>query len=195
MDTKGTLRVKGYQFLTEDDADKARLDARKIDYLKSHTTGMGEVTALSAVYQKAIDNKIFTTPVGWSYLYGLREKMLELGTPENSITPIPVKIPMSITATTPQVQPISMPAPVQVEKKRIAPVHLVSYIANGILVLLVVVMFIVAYLGETNNVLNYKRNITNQYASWEEQLKEREAAVREKESELGIRPGVEATNQ
>ena len=179
------LTVNGYHFLTAEDAEKARLDARKIEYLKKHTASMQDANSLAAVYQKAIDSKVFTTIVGWSYLYELRQKMIALGTPEDAIVPIPVKLPLANVAA-PAEQAKTVQIPVQVEKKQFVPIHLVSYIANGLLLLLVIVMFIVAYLGETNNVLNYKRNITNQYASWEEQLKEREAAIREKEASLGI---------
>lgn len=180
-----TLTVNGYHFLTAEDAEKARLDARKIDYLKTHTASMKDANSLAAVYQKAIDSKVFTTIVGWSYLYELRQRMIALGTPEDAIVPIPVK-PLVTSIPAPVDQARTVQLPVQVEKKQFVPIHLVSYIANALLIILVVVMFIVAYLGETNNVLNYKRNITNQYASWEEQLKEREAEIREKEASLGI---------
>jgi len=41
--------------------------------------------------------------------------------------------------------------------------------------------------------LNYKRNVTNRYASWDQEITQRENAVREKERELGL-SNVEATN-
>ena len=40
--------------------------------------------------------------------------------------------------------------------------------------------------GKTENILNYEKAVTDRYASWEQDLTEREAAVREKERELRI---------
>ena len=36
--------------------------------------------------------------------------------------------------------------------------------------------------------LNYKTAVLNEYSEWEQELTQRENAVREKESELGITP-------
>ena len=54
-------------------------------------------------------------------------------------------------------------------------------------------MFFIADTGEADNILNYKRNVTNRYASWDQEITQRENAVREKERELGL-SNVEATN-
>ena len=42
------------------------------------------------------------------------------------------------------------------------------------------------------NALNYRKAIQNQYASWEQELTEREKAVKEKEQELQIEDDKEA---
>ncbi|MBP7347665.1 MAG: hypothetical protein KA965_03200 [Butyrivibrio sp.] len=41
--------------------------------------------------------------------------------------------------------------------------------------------------------MNYKRNVTNRYASWDQEIAQRENAVREKERELGL-SNMEATD-
>ena len=41
--------------------------------------------------------------------------------------------------------------------------------------------------GNNANILNYRNAIVDEYASWEQELTEREKAVREKEQELGIK--------
>ncbi len=63
----------------------------------------------------------------------------------------------------------------------------VSVVLNVILVLLVAGMFFVAMSGNNANILNYRNAIVDEYASWEQELTEREKAVREKEQELGIK--------
>ena len=40
--------------------------------------------------------------------------------------------------------------------------------------------------GENANIINYRNAIVNEYSTWEEELSQREHAVREKERELGI---------
>ena len=61
-----------------------------------------------------------------------------------------------------------------------------------ILVLLVAVLFIITLNGENANALNYRKAIQNQYASWEQELTEREKAVKEKEQEVQIEDDKEA---
>ena len=56
------------------------------------------------------------------------------------------------------------------------------------LVLAIISMFCISFLSENPNILNYERSITNKYAAWEQELTEREKAVREKERELSIQP-------
>jgi len=48
----------------------------------------------------------------------------------------------------------------------------------------VIGMFAVAYTSEHPNILNYERVIVDKYASWEQDLTEREDAIREKELQL-----------
>ena len=47
-------------------------------------------------------------------------------------------------------------------------------------------MFYITLTGETDNIINYRKNITNRYAGWEQELSDREKAVREAEKRLGI---------
>jgi len=61
-----------------------------------------------------------------------------------------------------------------------------SIILNVVLVLAVGFMFYIAYTSEHPNVLNYKRNLVNKYAQWEQELSEREKEIREKERNLMI---------
>ena len=59
-----------------------------------------------------------------------------------------------------------------------------SLILNVLLVIAICAMFAISLKSDNPNILNYKKNLTNQYAAWEQQLTERENAVREKEKEL-----------
>ena len=47
-------------------------------------------------------------------------------------------------------------------------------------------MFVITMKSDNPNILNYKKQILNEYASWEQELTERENRVREKEQELSM---------
>ena len=61
-----------------------------------------------------------------------------------------------------------------------------SVIVNLFLVILVIAMFAITLKSDNPNILNYKNAIVNQYASWEQELSEREKQLRQKENELGL---------
>ena len=61
-----------------------------------------------------------------------------------------------------------------------------SMIVNAMLVAVIVVMFYIAYTSDNPNILNYENNLVNKYAQWEQELSERENAIREKERNLLI---------
>ncbi len=60
----------------------------------------------------------------------------------------------------------------------------VSVILNILLVLAMAAMFVISLNSDYPNIINYKRAVTDQYATWEQELTERESAIREKEREL-----------
>ncbi len=45
-------------------------------------------------------------------------------------------------------------------------------------------MFMIAVNSDNPNILNYETTIINKYASWDQELTERENKIREKEAEL-----------
>ena len=66
-----------------------------------------------------------------------------------------------------------------------------SVILNILLILLVIAMFVITLTGNNPTILNYEQKLQNKYAGWEQELTERENAVREKERELSLNAGEE----
>ena len=60
----------------------------------------------------------------------------------------------------------------------------ISVLINIILAAMVAAMLMIAVNSKNPNILNYKNRITNEYAAWEQELTEREQAVKQKEAEL-----------
>ena len=176
--------VGGYEFLSENDAQKASMDLSKIKVLEARVKA-SRPNDIKAVYEKSIENKIFKTPIGWGYLEGLRSKLLENGFSEEDLTPIPLNVSMSRHSALDNIN----------VKQRIIPANpkketnfktIFSIILNIVLFILVGLMFYITLTGETDNIINYRKNITNRYSSWEQDLTDREKAVREAEKKLGI---------
>ena len=181
---KQDYTVGGFEFISENDAQKGQMDLSKIKVLEARAKA-SRPNEVKAVYEKAIENKIFKTPIGWGYLMDLRKKLLESGFKEEDLIPIPLNVSITRHSAMENLSVRQRIIPDTSGKnspfKRIFPIVL-----NIVLAILVVVMFLIAASGENDNIINYKKNVTNRYSGWEQDLTEREKAVREAEKRLGI---------
>lgn len=166
----------GYEFACLDDAILAQSEIKKIDYLKSHLD-RGDADTVKALYDKAIDEKFFKTPVGIGFLTEMREYLIDtLDYPEDEVRSIPLYMFYDTTKKT---------APAKEEKKKEHVGFLfTSIVLNIALIVAVILMFWIATHTNHPNILNYETVLTDKYATWEQELTEREAAVREAEREL-----------
>ena len=60
----------------------------------------------------------------------------------------------------------------------------VLYFTSLILLISVVSMMLLAATSDNVNILNYENKLIDKYSSWEQELEEREQAVKEQEQEL-----------
>ncbi|MBP3197368.1 MAG: hypothetical protein J6N21_10240 [Butyrivibrio sp.] len=182
--TVSNLIVGGYHFISQEDAAKAQTDISKIKMLRTRVKA-DKPAEIKMLYEKAIENKIFRTPIGWGYLMELKRKLIAGGYKEEDIIPIPVDISFTRHSV---IENINVKQRIKPEKKeeKINYFKIISLALNVVLAILVVLMFVVASTSDNDNIINYKSNITNRYASWEQDLKEREKTVRQAEKKLGI---------
>ncbi len=196
MSDREDLWVSGYCFGSLQDAKEARNESQTIAYFKEKTRGRTAGNLL-ALYDKLLDEKVFKTPVGWEYLKQLQEEILKSDISPDQVRPITL-----YTGFTYRVQEDAQKAAIRQaeaiaqrkEKKDYR--FRVSLCVNFLLAVLVAGMFLITLKSDNPNILNYKQVLTNQYASWEQNLTERENRIREKEQELlGISyPAEEATD-
>lgn len=185
MEEKNNFQVNGYIFSSLQDKEEADEECKKAEYFSEKTRGR-QARSLLAAYDMILDQRIFKTPVGWEYLRQIQERLKQDGIPEEQIRPIPMYINFSYRASMEQLgsamirQQIEQP----VEKKIRKESFYASVGMNILLVLLVIVMFVITLKSDNPNILNYEKVIVNKYASWEQELTERENKVREKEKEL-----------
>ncbi len=172
-----------FLFLSEEDAAIARQELKKVQYLKEHLNYQ-DTDMILKMYRKALDDRVFKTPVGLTFTAKLRQKLIENGIDESKLDLVPVcyAVTMRRFESVPEPVIVQTPpaTPEEKEKK-----HKISIILNILLAALVVGMFAIARTGNNPNVLNYKRAIVDEYAAWEQELTARENAVREKELEQG----------
>lgn len=178
--------VDGFIFGTQEDADLAQKEKKRIeriegkmDYSDSHT--------ITAVLNKAIDERVFKTPIGYEFLRKLQNTLRNNPTIEDDIPDIPVYGTFSLRESdvivAKRVAPSTKKPPKQ---KKEAFSRKTSVILNVVLLILVFVMFFITLNGSSPNILNYERALQNRYAAWEEELSDREAVIRDKEKELLI---------
>lgn len=175
--------VSGFAFYSEKDARLAEQERQKIAYLDKRIDRTNLESVL-VIYKKALDDRVFRTPVGLEYLRELQgELKAEQDLLGEEIPPIPLWTNFADTRekTSPARRRIK-PAP---EENKNTTFRL-SLIMNIVMVIAIIAMFIITLNSDQPNVLNYERNLQNKYATWEQELTQREQTVRKKERELHI---------
>lgn len=184
MDSTENLVVGGFRFGSADDAATAREEEKKIQYIVGRLN-YDEPEGVLAIYNKIINNRLFITPVGNRFLYELQEYLkCQDEIKKEDIVPIPLYTLLSPSMKT------SDPLPSIRIKKKKEKNYLQQYNwARGfifVLIIMIAGMFYISMTADNPNILNYKWQLENHYASWEEELTQREQIVREKEKELNI---------
>ena len=177
------LVVGGYRFGTVADAETARMEEKKIAAVEQHLDYRKPQNVL-LVYNKAIDNKIFLTPLGMSYLQRMQKQLAKCGIPEEKIKPIPLYTTFSNkTENNSSIRRSIASRPPRVEFKAR---FITSVVINILLVVALAAMIYLSYESDVPTIMNYRTAIVNEYSEWGQDLQERENAVREKERELEI---------
>lgn len=184
--SKEELTYEGYVFASPDDVELAKNEIKKIEYIRTKI-GYKDIDMLVNVYNKALENKSFVTPVGLSFMHDLRAYILKNSDGEIELSPIPLYTTfrrLSLSDKEPKVRTRVTKA--QKEELDMKTKNRNLRMVCAILVVVIALMVVITFTGSTPNILNYKQAITNQYAAWEQDLTEREKLIREKERELKI---------
>lgn len=180
---KQTLTVGGYHFKTQEDAGLAKLEQQKIEYIEKRLN-YDRPESVLAVYEKAIENRTFQTPVGIKYLEKLHQYLEENEAIDVQIQPIVLDTNFSRRVRE-QAAPARNRIKASVKKDKLKNKYRISVCINILLLLMVAAMFYITLKSDNPNVLNYEKAITNKYASWEQELREREKQIKELERKYG----------
>lgn len=187
MNTQSRV-AEGFSFYTDKDAEMAELEHKKIEYLETRMD-YSDPEKILKIYDKAIHDRVFKTPVGLFYLKQIQDYLLQ----QETITPEEVAAIPLYQSFAGEVRSEQNPARNRVKpsddkekQEKKASAFSISIILNLLLTAAVIAMFAIALNANQPNILNYEKKITNRYAAWEQELTEREQMIREKERELKI---------
>lgn len=191
------ILVGGFSFDNPTEAQQAKREAEGVLYIHQKVD-MGEPEMVLQIYNKMVQQRLFETAVGYSYLKELQEylKNTRMIYGED-ILPIPVqhpalesdlqaaermeKLPKEETRAKTRPPRKREPA-LAVYKRRF---HICA-VVSAVLAVCVAAMFAITVTSSSTTILNYETELINKYEAWEQELSEREEAILEKEEELGI---------
>ena len=181
MRNEERLIVDGYLYGNEDDVKLAKEEKKTAEYLESKIN-YDDIQTTLRIYNKAIKDKIFKTPAGFEFLKKMRYEMIKRGLPEENIGGIPL---YKVFSKEEENKPVRI---FQVKENNDGTKEMLRFSlwANIALILIVIGMFVITIMGENVNILNYRYKIENEYSIWQQELEEREAAVKAKEAELRL---------
>lgn len=197
--------VSGFEFYNAAEAKQAQKEEAGVKYIQEKID-MDEPEVILQIYNKMVEQNLFETAVGYSYLKQLQDylKMLP-GAEAEKILPIFVQHP-ALEKNLLGEQNTKMRSVEQNQDGQFTEVRgedssrkserllqtdykkkfQVAAFFCGILAICVVAMFAITATADSPTILNYETKLINRYEKWEQELSEREAAVSQKEEELGI---------
>lgn len=188
MADKADWIVDGFQFGTQQDAELAQSEQLRIERLEEKLDYQN-YEMVGAVYKKALNNRVFKTPVGYDFLKRLQRILQENPLPDEEVASIPVygvySMRESANQTVERIQTSRKPVKKEKPKQEFFS-RKTSILVNIGLLVLVIIMFVISTTSANPTVLNYEKVLQNRYVEWEQQLSDRERVIREKERELLI---------
>lgn len=172
-----------YFFKGKSDFLRATKEQETIEKLRENIAGSNKEETLQ-LYNKMISKNYFSTPIGYAFLKEIRDGLVSFYGEEN----VP-KIPVPRAKVAKNKNMISKEEydslKEDYEKQKSVKTKLII-----VIIALVVLVFGMILIALTNNNVGYFRTeekVLDKYSAWEEDLKEREQIIRDKEEELGIK--------
>ena len=195
-----TYEAGGFVFRTKKEAELAQREIEGTKYLRQKLD-MENPNAVFSIYQNLIEQDLFETPVGYCFLKELRDYLLMIPAISNEeVLAIPIRYPQTEEEEKKQKkeqkkeeqrkerQKEKEKAKNRKEQKKEGKNNKgrcqFFMVTSLILLISVVSMMLLAATSDNVNILNYENKLIDKYSSWEQELEEREQAVKEQEQEL-----------
>ena len=177
--------VSGFLFSTTDEINAAKKEAKAVVYLEERLKGRSTGEA-KTMYDQILSQGLFHTVVGFAFLKDLQDTLRTSGVTE--LSPIPVDMTIIKTEAAPPVADAGSSPNPRLEKKlkntqaQLKTMRIVAIVC----MIMVVAMFAITLTSKSPTIIDYESKLLNKYATWEQELSQREQAVSEREAQLGI---------
>lgn len=173
-ETQASRNAEGFFFLNAEDAGMALKEKKQIEYLEANLN-FGNPEQVLTLYERMLRERVFKTPVGVIYLKHLQDFLLSQESIDSARVPmIPVYAPCADGPQRQERPRRAVAAPRTGEAKQDSARLRLSIFLNVLLAAAVIAMFVMALSSSQPNILNYRTTILNEYASWQQDLAERE---------------------
>lgn len=169
-------KYMGYTFSTEEEYLEAKKEAEAVAYLRSKTDfeNAGQVLSL---YNRMIDRKMVSTPIGLDFLKELRETVIKAQiTTEDKLRPLPdIAKPKKKPVVKKPVKKVDDELVVKLKKQNAG-----LRVALVGMIVIIIGMFIIVLTGKSSPLKSaYEKEIVNKYAFWEQELTRRQKKIDE----------------
>lgn len=183
-------RVGKYQFELREDYEVALQEKKGVEYLHNQLD-YGDINKVLNTYNELISKRIFYTPIGIEYVNKLRGLILSDGSVDTTKL-LPLYVPSGRRKDSDRVEKyISRKYKDQMKGldtsvKKLKSTNAFLGMLVAFLIAIIVAMFIITAKSDNPNILNYERVLQDRYATWAEDLAEKEEELREWERELEL---------
>jgi hypothetical protein len=181
-----SLIVDAFDYADENLYEIAIKEQKAINYL-SKQLGNASQKQIQDVYDKLIDDNFFKSENGLTFLYLLRENLINVyKVDESTLKPIPVERANDARVKSVMFDCNERVKAAQKETKNIRDRSRIFIIAIVVLLIALGAMFYILRTSDIPTILDYQTKIEDKYSQWEEDLKQRESIIRKKERALNI---------
>lgn len=190
------LTFQGHTFDDEKQLIAAKKEAEAIEYLRSKTD-FGNMNNLMKLYNRILDRDMMETVVGIEFLKEVRDTLIGSGMfTEEQVRPVPLLPEVKKLKKRKEIQTRSRERTLLERSER---QNTILKVVCFFLIVLVIGMFVIVLNGTRSPLASkYEEQILNKYASWAQELQEKEnflrAYVRQLEQQGIEVPGWEKTD-
>lgn len=172
----GRFEYQGYSFATAKEMDLAKKEAESIEYIKAKID-YKDRDKLKKMYDSLVEKQSFITPVGVAFMKEMYQEISMFSA--QPVSGVPVTVPIELKQGGKLTKEWKDKSEAKSKaKKEIYEVKLRnSRIINAFLIVLIIAMFAVVIFGKNSPFQDAEEKIQDKYATWEEELNQREQAL------------------
>ena len=185
-DESKNYTVGGYTFKSKEAADEAKNELNAIKYVSAKTDAKDPKQAY-LLYNKLLDKELFKTLIGMNYLKELQQFLyMSEEIPNDRIRPIPINYELQemLDGKREITNNKSLIRKLERARDRYKDMYIKSLIVNVALVIVIIIMIVISLTSANPNITNYEKKLQDKYASWQEQLEQKEESLKAREAEL-----------